>query len=76
MKVLTTILSIIGALATIGGIIFVIVKYGKNILAWFKELFAKMGIGISEDIQIYEDEEAPAEDAPEGSVQAEETDFE
>lgn len=44
MKVWSTILKILAALAAVAGVIFVIVKYGDKIVAWCKGLLCKLGI--------------------------------
>ena len=93
MKVFTTILKIVAALAAIAGIVYVIATYGDKIVAWAKKLLGKAGCCCGEVCQC-ECEEVPCEDAPceeapaqeaeeapeaaeseEGTVQAEETDF-
>lgn len=41
MKSFTTILKVLAAIALIAGIVFVIVRYGDQIVAWCKKMFAK-----------------------------------
>ena len=41
MKVFTTILKIVAALAAIAGIVYVIATYGDKIVAWAKKLLGK-----------------------------------
>lgn len=73
MKTFGNILKIIGALAAIAAIIFVIVRYGEAIVAWFKATLAKLGISCGQEVTLYETEDAPAE---EDVIVAEEKDFE
>lgn len=39
MKVVGIILKIVAVLAAIGGIVFVVIKFGDKIVNWFKKLF-------------------------------------
>lgn len=73
MKTFGTILKIIGALAAIAAIVFVIVRYGEAIVAWTKRTLAKLGVPGCQEVTLYETEEAPAE---EEVIVAEEKDFE
>ena len=76
MKVFGTVLKVIAALAAIAGAVYVAVTYGDKIVAWCKKQFNDLCCcGCAEaDFE----EEAPAEDVPaeEGTVQAEDVDFE
>lgn len=42
MKTFSTILKILAAIALIAGIIFIIARYGDQIVAWCKKMFAKV----------------------------------
>lgn len=71
MKTLGTILKIIGALAAIAAIIFVIIRYGEAIIAWLKRTLAKLGIPCCQEVTLYDTDEETEE-----VVVAEEKDFE
>ena len=83
MKVFTTVMKILAALAAAAAIVYVVVTYGEAIIAWIKKQLARFGIHfdccevqlVDEDVI---DEEAVMDEAPaeEGAVQAEEGDFE
>lgn len=83
MKVWNTIWKILATLAAIAGVVFVIVKYGDKIVAWFKDMACKLGLCCCDDCcdccddcdcgEVEIIDEAPA---AEGEVQAEEKDFE
>ena len=83
MKIFGIIVKIVAALAAIAGIAFVVVKYGDQIVAWFKKTFGGLFCCDCEcccdcdgecDCECCE--EAPAEEAEEGAVVAAEADFE
>ncbi len=83
MKVFTTLLKILAAMAAVAAMVYVIVVHGETIIAWLKKQLAKLGIYCDEDTEelfAVDDvpEEAPAEEAPvdDGAVHAEEQDFE
>ena len=42
MKTLNTVIKILTALATVAGVVYVIATYGDKIVAWAKDLWAKM----------------------------------
>ena len=71
MKVFTTVLKIVAALAAIAGIVYVIATYGDKIVAWAKKLLGKAGCCCSEEV--CECEEVPCEEAPCEEALAEET---
>ncbi len=79
MKVLSTVLKIVAALAAIAGIVYVIATYGDKIVAWAKKL-----LGCCESVaesEIVEEDvvaEEPAEEAPAEAeeVQVKDEDFE
>ena len=79
MKVFGIVMSVIAALAAIGGIIFVVVKYGDQIAAWFKKTFGCL-FGCSEDVEVIletAEEETPVEEeASEEEPVVTEEDFE
>ena len=91
MKVFTTILKIVAALAAIAGIIYVVATYGDKIVAWAKKLlgtYCPCCCGEVVEQEAAEEEateeeateevvEATAEEAPaqEGEVQADPADF-
>lgn len=61
MKVLSTVLKILAAIATIAGLVYVIATYGDKIVAWAKKL-----LGCCENLVESEVvEEAPAAEADE-----------
>ena len=60
MKTVNTVLRILAALAAIAGTIYIIATYGEKIVAWAKELWAKMPCPCCKK----DEEAAPAEDAP------------
>ena len=72
MKTFGTILKILGALAAIAAIIFVIARYGEAIVAWAKRMLAKLGLTCSQDVTLYDTEETAEEEV----IVAEEQDFE
>ena len=74
MKALDVIFKIIVALAAVAGLVFVVIKYGDKIVAWFKGLFCKKP-GCVVDSEVVA-EEAPAEEASAETEQATEEDFE
>lgn len=81
MKVFGIVIKIIAALAAIAGIAFVVVKYGDQIVAWFKNTFGGLFCCNCEcDCDCNCCEEAPVEDvieeAGEDVVVAAEADFE
>lgn len=71
MKVFTTVLKIVAALAAIAGIVYVIATYGDKIVAWAKKLLGKAGCCCGEEV--CECEEVPCEKAPCEEAPAEET---
>lgn len=79
MKTFGIIMSVITGLAAIAGIIFAVVKYGDQIVAWFKKTFGCL-FGCSEEVEvILEDaavEESPVEEVPVEENVAAEGDFE
>ena len=86
MKVFTTILKIVAALAAIAGIIYVVATYGDKIVAWAKKLlgtYCPCCCGEVVEQEATEEEaaeevvEATAEEVPaqEGEVQADPADF-
>ena len=81
MKIFGVILKIIGALAAIAAIAFVVVRYGDKIVAWTKKTLSSFGCNCfqASSQEIIVEEDAVTEDntpAQEDAVQAEETDFE
>ena len=76
MKVFTTVLKIVAALAAIAGIVYVIATYGDKIVAWAKKLLGKAGCCCGEEVCECEEvpcEEVPCEEAPCEEAPAEET---
>ena len=68
MKTLNTIVKILTALAAVAGAVYVIATYGDKIVAWAKELWAKMPQcpcceEIAEEEVAVEAEEAPVAEA-------------
>jgi hypothetical protein len=71
MKVFGIVMSVIAALAAVAGAVFVIVKYGDQISAWFKKTFGGL-FGCGEEIEVVIEsaenevpvEEIPVEEAP------------
>ena len=66
MKVFGIVMSVIAGLAALAGIIFVVVKYGDQIAAWFKKTFGCL-FGCSEDVEVIletVEEETPTEETP------------
>ena len=49
MKVFTTIMKIVAAVAVIAGIVFVFVAYGDKIVAWSKKILAKFHLYRKDD---------------------------
>lgn len=92
MKIFGIVVKIVAALAAIAGIAFVVVKYGDQIVAWFKKTFGGMFCCCNGDCCCDGDcccEEAAEEEAPveeiaqvaeevveDGAVIATEADFE
>lgn len=83
MKIFGIVVKIVAALAAIAGIAFVVVKYGDQIVAWFKKTFGDLFCCECEcDCDCECCEEAPVEEVAEvveveeGAVVAAETDFE
>ncbi|MBE6975865.1 MAG: hypothetical protein E7439_01535 [Ruminococcaceae bacterium] len=87
MKIFGIVMKIVAALAAIAGIAFVVVKYGDQIVAWFKKTFGDLFYCECEcecdcDGECDCCEEAPVEEAAEevpaeeGEVVAAEADFE
>ena len=72
MKTFGNILKILGALAAIAAIIFVIVRYGENIVLWTKRTLAKFGLNCCQDTTIFDSEEEFSEE----DLIANEQDFE
>lgn len=64
MKNLGTVLKIIGVIAAVAAIIFVIVRYGEAIVVWTKRTLAKMGFRCCQDATIFDSEEEYVEDEP------------
>lgn len=58
MKVFTTVLKILAALAAIAGIVYLVATYGDKIVAWAKKMLGKYGCCCCCD----EAEEAAAEE--------------
>lgn len=83
MKVFSTIMKILAAVAAVVGIVYVAATYGDKIVAWAKNLLCRCQCGCCGDECCCEptdaeadaltEEEAAAEEA---GVQAEENDFE
>ena len=59
MKVFTTVLKILAALAAIAGIVYLVATYGDKIVAWAKKMLGKYGCCCCCD----DSEEAAAEEA-------------
>lgn len=82
MKTMGILLKIIGALAAIAAIAFVIVRYGDKIVAWTKKTLAGFGCTCCREPveEVIEAEEADATEeavaTTEDTVQAEDQDFE
>ena len=81
MKVFGIVMKIVAALAVVAGIAFVVVKYGDQIVAWFKSTFGNLFCCNScEETEVIDEvavEEAPVEEVVEdGAVVAAENDFE
>ncbi|MBE6959542.1 MAG: hypothetical protein E7448_02320 [Ruminococcaceae bacterium] len=81
MKVFGIVIKIVAALAAIAGIAFVVVKYGDQIVAWFKKTFGGLFCCNCEcDCDCDCCEETSAEEisevVEEGAVVAAEADFE
>ena len=62
MKNFGTVLKIIGVIAAVAAIIFVIVRYGETIVRWTKKTLAKMGFRCCQDATIFDSEEEYTED--------------
>ena len=81
MKTMSIILKIVGALATVAAIAFIVVRYGDQIVAWTRKTLSNLGCRCfqerAEEI-VMEDEVSTNDSAPvqEDAVHAEETDFE
>ena len=82
MKTLGVLFRIIGALAAIAAIAFVIVRYGDKIVAWTKKTLAGFGCTCCQEPveEVIEAEEVDATEeavaAEEDTIQAEDQDFE
>ena len=80
MKVWRTILSIVATLAAVAGIVYIVAKYGDQIVAWAKELMSKFccckKASFEETVEAEADAAAAEEVAAEDGIQAEEADFE
>ena len=78
MKVFGIVMSVVAALAAIAASIFVVIKYGDQIVAWFKKTFG--GLFCCEEAEFVEDvseDDAPIEEvAEEIADAAAEADFE
>lgn len=73
MKTLGTIVKLLTALATVAGAIYIIATYGDKIVAWAKDLMAKMPCCPAEEAPVEEAaEEAPAKVEAEPVAEAEE----
>lgn len=78
MKVFGIVMSVIAGLAAVAGIVFVVVKYGDQIAAWFKKTFGCL-FGCSEDVEVIlenVEEETPAEEPAAEETVVTEGDFE
>ena len=78
MKVFGIVMSVIAGLAAVAGIIFVVVKYGDQIAAWFKKTFGCL-FGCCEDVEVIlenVEEETPAEEPAAEETVVTEGDFE
>ena len=51
MKILTTVLKIVAALAALAGIIYVIATYGDKIVAWAKKMLGKCPCCCEDDCE-------------------------
>lgn len=70
MKVFGIVMSVVAALAAVAASIFVVVKYGDQIVAWFKKTFG--GLFCCEEAEFIEEvteEEAPVEEVAEEVVE-------
>lgn len=84
MKVFTTIIKILAALAAIAGLVYVAATYGDKIVAWSKQLLARINnfcfCNCSEEVveaECCEEEASETEEAPaEAAFAAEDVDFE
>ena len=84
MKVFSLVMKILLALAAVGAIVYVVVNYGDQIVAWFKKTFGSLCCCKNADPAEEEvaeettEEETPAEEpaAEEDEVVAAEGDFE
>ena len=91
MRVFSTVMKIVAAIAAVVGAIYVVATYGDRIVAWAKKTLAKCPVIICDEEPVVEEpaaeeapvEEVPAEEAPaeetvaeEGVPVADETDFE
>ena len=78
MKVFSTILKIVAALAVVAGIVYVVATYGDKIVAWAKKLLGKFECCCCGDedccCECECEEECVEEAAP--AAEAEEADFE
>ena len=73
MKAFGTFLKILGALAAIAAVLFVIVRYGEKIVAWTKSTLSKLGFPCCQEVTLYSTEE---EAGTEEVIVAEDQDFE
>ena len=69
------IVKILTALATIAGAVYIVATYGEQIVAWCKQIWAKMpkcpGCEEAEIVEAEEAEDAPEEEAtPEAAAEA------
>lgn len=89
MKIFGIVIKIVAALAAIAGIAFVVIKYGDQIVAWFKKTFGGLFCCCDGDCCCDEDcccdccededvtvEVTPVEELAEDEVVAAEADFE
>ncbi len=78
MKKFGTILKILAALAAIAGAIYILATYGDKIVAWAKQLLAKVNCCCCKDtVVLTSDEDAiDTEEVAAEETTAEETDFE
>ena len=80
MKTFDIVWKVILTVAALAGLIFVAIKYGDKIVAWFKGLFCQKSGGVVDGETVPEEapaEETPAEEAAADALdQAEEADFE
>lgn len=62
MKVFGIIVKIAVALAAVAGLVYVAATYGDKIVAWCKDIMARLGCGNNEPVIEFFDEETPTEE--------------